>query len=364
MKKLVAFLVLAAVAIAAWYYLPARFRKQPPSNVLKLSGNVEAHQSDLSFKVQGRISELPVQEGQWVEAGTVLARLDDEDYKQQVATDEANMQLKDAQLQLTEAGSRRFDIQASQESLADAEADLELKKLDDKRNQELYAKDAISAQARDISSTNLKRAQAAYERAKQIYEQVREGSRKEQISIDRQSVKQSLENVRMSKIKLGYTVLRAPNSGVIVTRSAELGEVVGPGTPIVTLADLDHVWLRAYVSETDLGRIRWGQTARVTTDTYPGKTYSGKVSFIAPDAEFTPKSVQTAEERVTLVYRIKIDLSNEKHELKPGMPADAAVDLLAPGAAANAEKSGPGISAQASVQQEVSKGSHRHSERR
>jgi len=116
---------------------------------------------------------------------------------------------------------------------------------------------------------------------------------------------------------------------VITVRQAELGEVVVPGTPVVTLADLDHIWLRAYIAETDLGRIRWSQEATITTDTYPGRQYRGRVSFISSSAEFTPKSVQTYKERVTLVYRIKIDVENPNRELKPGMPADAHVDLAA-----------------------------------
>jgi len=106
--------------------------------------------------------------------------------------------------------------------------------------------------------------------------------------------------------------------------------VMQPGTPVITLADLDHVWLRAYVAETDLGRIRWGQAATVHTDTYPGRAYPGQISFIASEAEFTPKSVETHKERVTLVYRIKIDVSNPNHELKPGMPADATIQLGPP----------------------------------
>ena len=121
--------------------------------------------------------------------------------------------------------------------------------------------------------------------------------------------------------------MRAPKAGVVTVRQAELGEVVSPGTPVVTLADLDNVWLRAYVNETDLGRIRWGQEAMLRTDTYPDKSYRGRISFIASQAEFTPKSVQTFKERVTLVYRIKIDADNPNHELKPGMPADATIDL-------------------------------------
>jgi HlyD family secretion protein len=106
-----------------------------------------------------------------------------------------------------------------------------------------------------------------------------------------------------------------------------MGEVVSPGTPVVSIADLEHVWLRAYVAETDLGRIHWGQAVTVTTDTYPGKTYKGRISFISPQAEFTPKSVETHKERVTLVYRMKIDLENSNLELKPGMPADAVIEL-------------------------------------
>jgi len=122
-------------------------------------------------------------------------------------------------------------------------------------------------------------------------------------------------------------LLRAPKSGVITVRQAEIGEVMAPGTPVVTIADVDHLWLRGYINETDLGRVRWGQTALVKTDTFPGKTYKGRVSFISSEAEFTPKSVETHEERVTLVYRIKIDLENTNQELKPGMPADAEIEL-------------------------------------
>ena len=135
----------------------------------------------------------------------------------------------------------------------------------------------------------------------------------------------------LSRVNLDYTTLSAPSNGVITVRQAELGEVVVPSTPVVTLADLDHIWLRAYIAETDLGRIRWGQEATVTTDTYPGKQYRGRVSFISSSAEFTPKSVQTYKERLTLVYRIKIDIDNPSHELKPGMPADAHIDLAATG---------------------------------
>ena len=135
----------------------------------------------------------------------------------------------------------------------------------------------------------------------------------------------------MAEITLGYATLTAPFDGVILVRQAELGEVVSPGAAIVTLADIDHVWLRAYVNEPDIGKIRFGEKATVTTDSYPGKEYPGRISFISEAAEFTPKSVETHAERVTLVYRIRIDIDNPTHELVPGLPADAKIPLRAPG---------------------------------
>ena len=328
-KVIILVLVLGGAAAAAFYYYPRWKAQRPADNVLQLSGNIEAHESVVSFKVQGRIAALPVEEGQWVNAGDVLARLDNDDYRQQVEMDDANVHARDAELALALAGSRSQDIKAAQQSVLDAEADLELKKSDLQRYETLYQKDEVSAQTRDAASTAVKRAQANVERVKQTYDALSEGTRKEQIRINRAVVNQAHENLRMSRIRLGYTVLRAPTSGVVLVRQAELGEVVAPGTPVVTIADVDHLWMRGYVSETDLGRIRWGQDATVRTDTFPGKTYRGRVSFISSEAEFTPKSVETHKERVTLVYRVKIDLDNPNHELKPGMPADAVIDTTA-----------------------------------
>jgi HlyD family secretion protein len=122
-----------------------------------------------------------------------------------------------------------------------------------------------------------------------------------------------------------YTVLQARFDGVFAVREAELGQLAGPGVAIVTLDELDHVWLRAYVNGPDVGRIRLGETADVRTDAYPAKVYRGRVSFVSPQAEFTPKTVETHAERVTLVYRIRIDIDNPTHELLPGMPADASI---------------------------------------
>jgi HlyD family secretion protein len=328
MKKLIPISILLVAAIAAGIYFYPRFvKKPPPANELTLSGNVEAHESLISFKVQGRIVELPVEEGQQVEQGTLLARLEDADFRQRVHIDEANVDVRQSNLALTMAGTREQEVKASQQAVIDAQADLEQKKLDNDRAQQLFAKDEIAAQDRDQAATALKRVEASLKAAEQRYNEAAEGSRKEDIAIARANLAAANANLGLSRIDESYTTLRAPSTGVIAVRQAELGEVVVPGSPVVTLDDLDHIWLRAYIAEPDLGRIRWGQDATITTDSFPGKQYHGRISFISPDAEFTPKSVQTYTERVTLVYRIKIDIDNPNHELKPGMPADAHLQL-------------------------------------
>ncbi|MGA3080278.1 MAG: efflux RND transporter periplasmic adaptor subunit [Terracidiphilus sp.] len=330
MKKIIPVLILLAAAVAAGVYFYPRLMKKPaPVNDLTLSGNIEAHESLVGFKVPGRIVDLPVEEGQQVEEGALLARLDDADLKQRVRVDEAGVQVRESALALTLAGTRHQEVKAAQQSMIDAQADLDEKKLDNDRAQQLFAKDEVTAQDRDQAATALKRAQAIFQAAQQRYNEAVEGSRKEDIAIAQANVNEANANLGLSQVNLSYTILRAPSAGVVTVREAELGEVVAPGSPVVTLADLDHVWLRAYIAETDLGNIHWGQAVTITTDTYHGKLYHGRVSFISSTAEFTPKSVQTTKERVTLVYRIKIDIDNPNHELKPGMPADAHIELTA-----------------------------------
>jgi HlyD family secretion protein len=342
MKKRILVPILLAAAIAAGIYLyPKLVRKPAPTNELTLSGNIEAHESLVSFRVQGRIAELPIEEGQEVAQGALLARLEDADYRQRVRMDEAGVGVRESNLALTQAGTREQEIKASRQSMLDTKADLEEKQIDYDRAQKLFAKDEVSAQDRDLAATASKRSQAVYKAAEQRYNEAVEGSRKEDIAIAQANLKQAKTNLGLSQVDLGYTVLRSPYAGVITVREAELGEVVSPGTPVVTLADLDHIWLRAYIAETDLGRIRWGQDATITTDTYPGKQYHGRISFISPSAEFTPKSVQTYTERVTLVYRIKIDIDNPNHELKPGMPADARIEAAAASPAPAPAGAGP-----------------------
>ena len=328
MKRWLIILLLAAVTLGAgvWSYRNW-FHKEANENQLKLSGNIEAHESLVSFKVTGRIIKLPVDEGMTMNTGDLLAQLDNDDYRQQVQVDEATTHVRNRQLVLGLAGTRVQEIEAARQSMIDAQADLEQKKKDLTRYEALYQKDEIPGQTRDQAATAVTMAQATLERAKQIYSELVEGTRKEELDVDRSNVRQARQNFEMSKIRLSYTVLRAPFNGVVLVRQAELGEVVSPGSPVVTLADLDHIWLRVYLPETDLGKVHWGQAVDIRSDTYPGKVYRGRVAVIASEAEFTPKSVQTEKERVTLVYRIKVDVENPNHELKPGMPADAFIRL-------------------------------------
>ena len=328
MKRLLLILLALAIAVGGTIVLyPRWFGNRHNQNELKLSGNIEAHESLVGFKVPGRIVDLPVDEGMAMKTGDLLARLDSDDYRQQVEVDDATRRVRSRQLALGLAGSRVQDVEAGRQSVIDAQADLDQKKKDFARYEALYQMDEVTGQVRDQAATAVTRAQATLERAEQIYNELVEGTRKEELDVDRSNVRQARQNLEMSRIRLSYTVLLAPFDGVVLVRQAELGEVVSPGTPVVTLADLDHIWLRVYLPETDLGKVHWGQDVDVRTDTYPGKLYRGHVSVIASDAEFTPKSVQTEKERVTLVYRIKVDVENPNHELKPGMPADAYIKL-------------------------------------
>ena len=319
--RVVAVFVVAALAAAAWAGAPIFFSRTDAPSSLLVSGNIEAHQSVVSFKaVQSRVVELPFDEGQWVKAGTLLARLDDGDYRQQVAISEAALRVQEQQL-----ASATQKLEAARATIANDDADVAQKNLDYGRTQKLWTERIISGDQRDRTETALKQSNAAMQR-----DVAMQRGAEQDIAVAKANIRSAQENLALAKILLGYTSLHAPFSGVIVTRQTELGEVMQPGTPVVTLADLDHVWLRAYVAETDLGRIRWGQAATVHTDTYPGRAYPGQISFIASEAEFTPKSVETHKERVTLVYRIKIDVNNPNHELKPGMPADATIQLGPP----------------------------------
>lgn len=300
----------AALHWSAWF-APHR----TPSEIV-VSGNIEAHESVLSVtQVQAPIVYLPFDEGARVSRGTILARLDDRLYQRQTEIDRANLTVASAQVDAS-----RSALAAAEHSVTSDRFDVAQKKLDYSRADVLAQQHAVSQQSRDLAFTAAQQSAAALARDEALVKAARDA-----VALASSNVEAARAKLRLDETMISYTVLQAPFDGVIAVREAELGQLAGPGVAIVTLDELDHVWLRAYVNGPDVGRIRLGETADVRTDAYPAKVYRGRVSFVSPQAEFTPKTVETHAERVTLVYRIRIDIDNPTHELLPGMPADASI---------------------------------------
>jgi len=292
---------------------------------LVVSGNLEVTDAQLGFKIPGRVTARPVSEGDRVAAGQLIARLDDADQQQQLALRRAELAGAAAALAELEAGSRPEEIAAAAATLRSAEADRDRARLDFARQQELRAKDAIADRELEASQAQLAVAEARAAEAAERFTLVQKGPRAEDIAQGRARADQARAAMALAEIQLDNTRLTSPLTGVVLSHNIEPGEFVAAGTPVVTVADTAHVWVRAYVDQTDLARVHLGQTVAVRTDAFPGKTYPGTVGFIASEAEFTPKTVQTPKERVKLVFRVKVDLANPNDELKPGMPADAII---------------------------------------
>ena len=252
---------------------------------------------------------------------TLISRLDNSDYRQQVVMAEAALAVQRRQLAAAEQ-----NLAAAKKTVESDAADLELAKVEFSRTTGLTRIGAASVEARDQANAVLKKANAAIERDRAL-----EAAAERQVELAMANIRNAEESLKLAKIVLDYTALAAPFDGVITVRQAELGEIMVPGTPVVTLADLDHVWLRAYINETDSARSASTRVPSSPPTPTPASAIRGRVSFISSSAEFTPKSVETHAERVTLVYRIKIDIDNPTHELVPGMPADAVLEALPPG---------------------------------
>jgi HlyD family secretion protein len=251
---------------------------------IQLSGTVEARDADLSFQVSGRIATMPVDEGAAVKNGDVVATLDDSDYK---------------------LGLRRAQAEhaAARATVAQAKARLKLTTSELHRLSSLADKNLVSPQQIEQAQTNNESAAADLEKANA-------------------QVKVTAAALDTAQHQLNYVRLTAPGDGIISSRLAEIGEVVAAGKPVFSLAETSRPWIRAYLNETDLSRVRIGQEAEVRVDGLPGKVFKGRLSFISPKAEFTPKTVETRALRVDLVYRIRVEVNNPDGVLKIGMPAD------------------------------------------
>jgi HlyD family secretion protein len=287
-----------------------------------LSGNIEVTDAQLGFKQAGRVAARLVSEGETVQAGQLIARLDDTEQTEQHALNAAELDAAEAALAELEAGSRPQEIAAAEAVLRSAEAERDRVRLDFVRQQELRAKEVIADRDFESAQALLKVAEAGVAEAAEKLKLVREGPRAETIRQARAVVAQARASLALAATRLTETSLLCPLGGVVLSHNIEPGEFVSAGTPVVTVADTRHPWVRAYVDQTDLGRVKPGQKVVVRTDTAPGRDLAGTVTFIASEAEFTPKTVQTAKERVKLVFRIKVEVPNPRDELKPGMPAD------------------------------------------
>ena len=329
MKRFVILILIVATMGGVLYYLFIRDQKVEDS-FIKVSGNIETTEVDVGFKISGRIVSRFFEEGDWVDQKKVLAKLDDEDLRDRLEVARATLGSAQARLKKLLAGSRPEELREAEAILQQAQFDLENKETQYERMKALFGKHVIPKETLDNAETGYKIAKASLQKAMENYQLVKEGPRKEDIEDARAQVDQARASVKLSETQLSYTTLYSPISGVVLVKSGEIGEVVNPGTSILTLADIQNVWLKAYIPETELSKVKWGQEAIVTTDLRPKKEYRGRISFISSQAEFTPKQIQTEKERVTLVYRIKIDIPNPDRELKPGMPADGKIILSIP----------------------------------
>jgi len=376
--QLVAAAVVLVAGCGAAYWLLGTGREGPEGQI-RVSGNIETTEAQVSFKIAGRVEKRLFDEGQMVKQNNMVALLDTGDLRCNVALRCAEVQTAEAALAALlagsrveekasakaahekavhaladlEAGSRPQEIAAAKAEVAAAEAEMRRLEADFKRTKKLFDSKTISREQFDAAESAQKmatekhqqliqqlalvtegprkeqkeQARAALGQAKAQLDLVMAGPRKEDIDQGRARLEQSRAALSLAETQLGYATVYAPLTGVVLSKNIEPGEYVAPGTAVVTVGDLVNVWLRAYIDESDLGLVKVDQRAWVTTDSRPGKKYLGRVSFISSEAEFTPKNVQTQKERVKLVYRIKIEITNPKMELKPGMPADAMIEV-------------------------------------
>jgi len=299
-----------------------------PGNVITASGTVEATEAQLGFQLTGRIAAIAAHEGDRIGAAAELARLDPDEMV--ARRDQSRAQVAAARALLTEmeAGSRSEEVaqaraahDGARERLADARRDLT-------RAQELFAGGAVSREVLDKAAVAAEVAASQEAAAAEQLELVRSGPRVERIAAQRAVFEQAEAALRAVEATLDNMVIRAPFAGIVTVRHREPGEVIAPGSPVLSLLNQDDRWVRIYIPETRIGAVQHGQPAKITADTYPDKIYGGQVVFIASEAEFTPKNVQTSEERVKLVYAVKVQITDDPtYDLKPGMPADVRIDL-------------------------------------
>jgi len=292
---------------------------------------VEATTADLGFQLPGRIEEISVAEGDAVSGGQALAWLDTRELTAVRAAAQAQVDASGARLTDLQSGARPQEVTAAESGLHAASQRAENAGREVERAERLFAGGAISRQALDAAETGLEIALSAQDQAVQALALIREGPRAETVNVQRAMVGQAKANLARAEATMANAMVAAPFPGLVTIKHREPGEIIGAGMPVITLMDPENRWVRIYVREDEIGRIQIGQRAVISSDTYPDRMYEGEVIFIGSEAEFTPRNVQTAEERIKLVYPVKVRITGDpEFELKPGVPAD--VTLIEAGA--------------------------------
>jgi HlyD family secretion protein len=307
---------IVSVACVAWACGP----RQDPSLVVA-SGHVEATDVRIAAKVGGRLQTLSVQEGDSVALGQELARIDTTDLQLALQQAQSEAQMARAELRLRLAGARKEDIGESAAQLDSARADLEAAERDLVRMQSLLDRGSGTTKARDDAKTRRDMSAARVAATSQALARLKTGSRPEEIEAARARLGAAEARAAQLEQQVKDAVLTSPLAGVVTEKVAEQGELLQAGSPVCVVTNLAEPWLTIYVAEPDLGRVRLGEEAELVSD--GGQTRQGKVTFVASQAEFTPKNVQTRDERVKLVYKVKIGFENRDGVFKPGMPAEA-----------------------------------------
>jgi HlyD family secretion protein len=326
-------IVLLAIVLAGagtGYWIWQSQRGQSATDELVLFGNVDIRQVQLAFNAAERIERMLVQEGDRVEPGQLLATLDTRRLQHAVASREAEVKAQQEVVARLEAGSRPEEIAKARAELAAAEVEARNAERNALRLRDLARKNLAPQEQADDARAAADAAAAQREAAKQALDLAVLGPRKEDIAAARATLEAQQAQLALSRRDFAEAELHAPSSGVIQDRLLEPGDMASPQRPVYTVALTSPLWVRAYVAEPDLGKLRPGMKAAVTTDSYPDKHYRGWVGFISPTAEFTPKSVETTEVRTHLVYQVRVFVCDPRNELRLGMPATVTIGLDQP----------------------------------
>ncbi len=311
------------IGLAAVLIVLSGCGKEQESDFIKASGTIESVNVTISSKTAGEVKLINFNEGDRVKKGDLLVEIDHELMDIQLRQAEAGVDLANAQLKLLKSGARREDVKQSEELVKQAKINLDLAKLDRDRAEELYKQDAGTRKLYDDSKARYDLTVAQYNSAKENLHKVKTIIRPEEIESAQANLKKAISAVDMLRKNIEDCRVLAPSDGFVSKKFIEVGENVSPGASLLRISNLETVNLVIYIPETDLSKVKLGQSAEITIDAFKDKTYTGKIIFISPEAEFTPKNIQTPEERTKLVFAVKIEIANPKFELKPGLPADA-----------------------------------------